>query len=73
MVIEKLRALEAPITIAQLSKIISMDPDTIKLRISTGKFPMKALIIIGPDVRIDPALLAAEIEQRQIANNGGAL
>lgn len=65
MVIEALRALEAPITISQLGKIIGMDPDTIKLRISTGKFPTKPLILVGPDVRVDPQELANELERKQ--------
>jgi hypothetical protein len=65
MVIKSLRALEAPITISQLGKIIGMDPGTIKLRISTGKFPTKALLIVGPDTRIDPQALADELERQQ--------
>ena len=70
MVIETLRALEAPITISQLGKIIGMDPGTIKLRISTGKFPTKPLIIVGPDIRIDPRVMADELEAARGATTG---
>jgi hypothetical protein len=65
MVVAELKALTAAITISQCGRIIGLDPDTIKARIHAGKFPMKALIIIGQDTRIDPALLADEIEGSQ--------
>lgn len=63
MVVAQLRALTAPITIGQCGRILGLDPDTIKARIHAGLFPARTLIIVGPDVRIDPALLADEIEK----------
>jgi hypothetical protein len=47
-----------------------MDAGTIKLRISTGKFPTKPLIIIGPDIRIDPRVMADELDAARGATTG---